>query len=237
MAGPSRCSRLRSGSADRPGARAAAAVEKRGAIVLLGLRGGGGIAGAADRGPGAVVELVLAPVGAVRRDGGGVPARLAGGDRIERRRSRRRLTRAKGKPPAARRVARSRAPWRARPGDERSGPTCGSDGTACEYGRGRRRGRHAARAALLGGGLGRRACRLRARRRASARAAAVAMSLRFARTRMNHLQFDSKPGAITAWPRAAAKARVRGLRRALRFAGRPSPLGGLEERADRRRAP
>ena len=84
--GPARAPGLLFGSrsADRPGARAAAAVKQRGAIVLLGLRGGGGVAGSADRGPRPVVELVLAPIGAVRGDGCGVPARLARRDRVER---------------------------------------------------------------------------------------------------------------------------------------------------------
>jgi hypothetical protein len=53
---------------------------------------------------------------------------------------------------------------------------------------------------------------------------------------MNHLQFGC-PAAITAWPRARAKARFRAPRSALRLAGRPSSLGGVDERADRRRAP
>src|SRR5205085_1002568 len=69
--------------ADGPGVRAAALHERRGALVLLGLRGGGGVAGAADGLPGLLVELVLAAVRARRVDGARVAARLAGGDRLE----------------------------------------------------------------------------------------------------------------------------------------------------------
>ena len=67
------------------GLRAGPAVEHRGAVVLLGLRGLGGVAAAADRRPGARVELVLAVVGAGGVDRGRVAARLAGGDRVQRR--------------------------------------------------------------------------------------------------------------------------------------------------------
>ena len=71
------------GAADGPGARAGLRVEQRGAVVLLGLRGLRGQAGAADRGPGADVELVLAVVGAGGVDDRRVAAGLAGRDRVE----------------------------------------------------------------------------------------------------------------------------------------------------------
>src|SRR5689334_11669459 len=67
-------------TADGPGRAALLRVEHRRAAVLLGLGGGGRIAGAADRLPGGLGELVLA-VEAVARVGRRVPARLAGGDR------------------------------------------------------------------------------------------------------------------------------------------------------------
>src|SRR5215218_167782 len=70
-------------AADGPGAGAGGGVEERGAVVLLGLGRGGGVAAAAHRFPGAVVELVFAAVGPVRGDGGRVAARLAGGDRFQ----------------------------------------------------------------------------------------------------------------------------------------------------------
>src|SRR4051812_14679998 len=71
-------------AADRPGAGARQGVEQRRPVVLLGLRGGGGVAAAADRFPCAVVELVFAAKAAVRGDDGRIAARLAGGDRLER---------------------------------------------------------------------------------------------------------------------------------------------------------
>src|SRR4051812_36105479 len=46
-------------AADGPGRRALLRVEHRGALVLLGLRGGGRIAGAADGCPRALCELIL----------------------------------------------------------------------------------------------------------------------------------------------------------------------------------
>src|SRR4029079_12961008 len=49
----------------------------------LGLGRGGGVAAAAHRFPGPVVELVFAAVAAVGGDGGRVAARLAGGDRFQ----------------------------------------------------------------------------------------------------------------------------------------------------------
>src|SRR5947208_1910515 len=52
-------------AADGPGARTRLRVEERRAVVLLGLGGRGGIAAAAHRLPGAVVELVFAAVGPV----------------------------------------------------------------------------------------------------------------------------------------------------------------------------
>src|SRR6185312_15294466 len=71
-------------AADGPGAGARLGVEQSGAVVLLVLGGGGGVAGAADRFPGAEVELVFAAIAAVGGDGGGVATGLAGGDRFER---------------------------------------------------------------------------------------------------------------------------------------------------------
>src|SRR3954447_13240438 len=71
-------------AADGPGLGAALRVQLRCAGVLLGLRGGGGIAGAADGLPGLLVELVLAAVGSAPADGGGVPTGLARGDAAER---------------------------------------------------------------------------------------------------------------------------------------------------------
>ena len=64
------------------GERALPRVELRGAAVLLGLGGRGGVAGAADALPRLLRELVLAvePVAGVRRR---VAAGLAGGDRLE----------------------------------------------------------------------------------------------------------------------------------------------------------
>src|SRR4029077_7186908 len=70
-------------AADGPGAGAGGGVEKRCAVVLLGLRRRGRVAAAAHRGPGAVVELVFAAVGPVGGDGGRVAAGLAGGDRFQ----------------------------------------------------------------------------------------------------------------------------------------------------------
>ena len=70
-------------AADRPGAGARLRVEQSRAVVLLGLGGRRRVAGAADRFPGAGVELVFAAVAAVGGDGGGVAAGLAGGDRFE----------------------------------------------------------------------------------------------------------------------------------------------------------
>ena len=55
-----------------------------GDAVLLGLGRLGGVAGAAHRAPGRAVELVLAAVAAVGRDGGRVAARLALGDALQR---------------------------------------------------------------------------------------------------------------------------------------------------------
>src|SRR3984885_13440496 len=69
-------------AADRPGTGARPGGEKGGAGGLFGPGGGGG-ATAADRFPGAEIELVFAAVGAVGGDGGGVAAGLAGGDRFE----------------------------------------------------------------------------------------------------------------------------------------------------------
>src|SRR6478752_2444936 len=71
-------------AADGPGAGAGARVEQGGAVVLLGFRSCSGVAVAADRFPGAVVELVLAAVAAVGGDRGRVAAGLAGGDRVQR---------------------------------------------------------------------------------------------------------------------------------------------------------
>ena len=96
-------------AADRPGAGARLRVEQRRAVVLLGLGGGRGVAAAADRFPGAVVELVFAAVAAVGGDRGRVAAGLAGGDRVERRDARRRRAgwrRPRGAGGAARRGAR-----------------------------------------------------------------------------------------------------------------------------------
>ncbi len=52
-------------------------VEQRLSVVLLGLGGRGRVAGATDRFPGAVVELVLAPVGAIGGDSRRIAAGLA----------------------------------------------------------------------------------------------------------------------------------------------------------------
>src|SRR5436305_1276849 len=67
-------------TADGPGAGAGRRVEQRGAVVLLGDRRGGGVAAAAHRFPGPVIELVEAAVGPVGGDGGRVATRLAGSD-------------------------------------------------------------------------------------------------------------------------------------------------------------
>src|SRR3954452_4154707 len=72
-------------AADRPGAGAGGGVEERGAVVLLGLGSRGGVAAAAHRFPGAVVELVFAAIGAVGGDGPRVSTRLTGGNRLQRR--------------------------------------------------------------------------------------------------------------------------------------------------------
>src|SRR5207244_10720104 len=72
-------------AAAQPGARAGLRVEEGRAVVLFGVRGRGGIAAATDRFPGPLVELVFAAVGPVGGDRFGVAARLAGGDRFERR--------------------------------------------------------------------------------------------------------------------------------------------------------
>ena len=71
-------------AADRPGAGARARVQQRRAVVLLGFGGRRRVAVAADRFPGAVVELVFAAVAAVGGDRRRVAAGLAGGDRFER---------------------------------------------------------------------------------------------------------------------------------------------------------
>src|SRR3954451_6800573 len=71
----SRCLR-----AHRPGLGALLGQQHRGALVLLGLGGRGGIAGAAHGPPGRAAELVLAAVAAGRRDRRGVAAGLALGD-------------------------------------------------------------------------------------------------------------------------------------------------------------
>src|SRR4051794_5156842 len=71
-------------AAGGPGLRPALRVQLRCAGVLLGLGGRGGIAGAADRLPGLLVELVLAAVGPAPADGGGIAAGLARRDRAER---------------------------------------------------------------------------------------------------------------------------------------------------------
>ena len=61
------------------------AVKERGAVVLFGLGGGGGIATAADRFPGPLVKLVFAAVGAAGGNRLRIAAGLTGGDRFERR--------------------------------------------------------------------------------------------------------------------------------------------------------
>src|SRR5262245_52661732 len=63
-------------TADGPGRGTRVRVKQRGAVVLLGLRGSCGVAAATNRFPGAVVELVLAAVGAVGRDSSGVATGL-----------------------------------------------------------------------------------------------------------------------------------------------------------------
>src|SRR4051812_25516016 len=70
-------------AADWPGAGAGLRVEHRRPVVLLGLGGRGGVAAAAHRFPGPIVELVFAAIGPVRGNRGGVAARLAGGDRLQ----------------------------------------------------------------------------------------------------------------------------------------------------------
>src|SRR5215218_3603602 len=77
-----------SGPADGPLARPGAGVEQRGAAILLGLRRRSGVALAADGGPGAHVELVLATVGAAATDRAGIAVRLTLGDLLELRRDR-----------------------------------------------------------------------------------------------------------------------------------------------------
>src|SRR3954470_5590245 len=71
-------------AAGGPGLRTALRVQLRCAGVLLGLRGRGRVAGAADRLPGLLVELVLAAVGPAPADGGGVATGLARGDAAKR---------------------------------------------------------------------------------------------------------------------------------------------------------
>src|SRR3954447_3813840 len=71
-------------AAGGPGLRPALLEQLRCAGALLGLRCGGGVAGAADRLPGLLVELVLAAVGPAPADGGGVATGLARGDAAER---------------------------------------------------------------------------------------------------------------------------------------------------------
>src|SRR3954467_1240611 len=80
---PSQGRTPRRSAADGPGAGAGGGVEERRAVVLLGLGRGGGVAAAAHRFPGPVVELVFAAVGAVGGDGGRIAAGLAGGDRFQ----------------------------------------------------------------------------------------------------------------------------------------------------------
>src|SRR3954451_10879494 len=70
-------------AADGPGAGAGLRVEHRGAHALLLGRGSGGGTGAANRVPGALIELIEATVRAIGRDGGGVAAGLARRDRVE----------------------------------------------------------------------------------------------------------------------------------------------------------
>src|SRR4051794_32177713 len=71
-------------AADRPGRRARLGQERSGALVLFGLRRGGGVAAAAHRPPGRAGELVLAAVLAVAADRGRVAAGFALGDACER---------------------------------------------------------------------------------------------------------------------------------------------------------
>src|SRR5215213_5850738 len=71
-------------AADRPGAGAGGGVEERGAVVLLRLGSRGGVAAAAHRFPGPVVELVFAAISAVGGDRRRVAARLTGADRFQR---------------------------------------------------------------------------------------------------------------------------------------------------------
>src|SRR5690348_15200649 len=75
-------------AADRPRRRAGPIEQHLRPPILLRLRRSGRIAGTADRGPSAVVELVLAAVGAAAADGVRVAARLAGRDGLELRRGR-----------------------------------------------------------------------------------------------------------------------------------------------------
>ena len=116
----------RRSAADRPGTRAGPRVEERRAVVLLGFGGRGGVATAADRFPGPLVELVFAAVGAVGGDRFRVAAGLAGARSLRASPSRRR--RAAGEPfaslaaalaPAARRGSDRRR--RGRPGEAQVG--------------------------------------------------------------------------------------------------------------------
>src|SRR3954447_24940601 len=70
-------------AAGGPGLRTALRVQLRCAGVLLGLRGRGGVAGAADRLPGLRVDWFLPAVGPAPADAGGVATGLARGDAAE----------------------------------------------------------------------------------------------------------------------------------------------------------
>jgi hypothetical protein len=72
-------------AADGPGTGARLGVQESCSVVLLSLRSSCRVAGAAHGSPGAVVELVLAPIGAIGGDGGRVSTGLAGTYRVERR--------------------------------------------------------------------------------------------------------------------------------------------------------